>query len=119
MDFKIRRIVPVIESSRFDETKQFYGEFLGLELAMDMGWVLNYISKENPTAQVIIVKSENGPVNPGVSISAEVPDLDTVYDRAVSMNYQITYPKTKEPWGVERFFVKDPNGVTINLMRHI
>ena len=117
---KIRRIVPVIETSRIDESKQFYGEFLELELAMDMGWVLNYISKENPTAQVIIVKSKNDPViNSAVSISIEVFDLDTVYDKAVSMGYEIIYPKTKETWGVERFFVEDPNGVTINIMRHL
>jgi uncharacterized glyoxalase superfamily protein PhnB len=25
---------------------------------------------------------------------------------------------TDEPWGVRRFFVTDPNGVVLNVMRH-
>lgn len=116
---KIRRIVPVIETSLMDETKRFYGEFLGLKLAMDMGWALNYISNENETAQVIIVKSDKEPkIKSDLSISVEITDLDDMHKKAVSMGYEITYPITKEPWGVERFFVNDPNVVTVNLMRH-
>lgn len=117
---EIRRIVPVIESSRLEETKRFYGEFLGLELAMDMDWVITYKSKENPTAQITIVKSKNEQLlNSSISISIEVPDLEVIFEKAIAMNYPITYPKTKETWEVERFFVKDPNGITINLMCHI
>ena len=26
---------------------------------------------------------------------------------------------TNEPWGVRRFFVRDPNGAVINVMQHI
>jgi uncharacterized glyoxalase superfamily protein PhnB len=48
----------------------------------------------------------------------EVDDVDSPYDVALSMGYDIVYPITDEPWGVRRFHVKDPNGVTINLMRH-
>jgi hypothetical protein len=25
---------------------------------------------------------------------------------------------TDEPWGVRRFFVRDPNGVIVNVMEH-
>jgi hypothetical protein len=25
---------------------------------------------------------------------------------------------TDEPWGVRRFFVKDPNGVVVNVLSH-
>jgi catechol 2,3-dioxygenase-like lactoylglutathione lyase family enzyme len=32
----IRRIVPNIQSDRVDESRKFYTEFLGLEVAMDM-----------------------------------------------------------------------------------
>lgn len=28
-------------------------------------------------------------------------------------------PLSIEKWGVKRFFVKDPNGVTVNIMCHI
>lgn len=41
-----------------------------------------------------------------------------MYEKAKLLNYEIPYPITNEPWGVRRFFVKDPNGVTINVMSH-
>ena len=87
---------------------------------MDMKWILTFISKSNPTAQINIIHSE-GPigVNSGVGISFEVSDIDLMYKKAKSNNYEITYPITNEPWGVRRFFVKDPNGVIINIMMHI
>ncbi|HFA49410.1 MAG TPA: hypothetical protein ENJ95_10390 [Bacteroidetes bacterium] len=46
------------------------------------------------------------------------PDIVTLYNKAKTMGIEITYPITDEPWGVRRFFVKDPNGVTVNIMCH-
>jgi hypothetical protein len=28
------------------------------------------------------------------------------------------YPLTDEPWGVRRFFVRDPNGMIVNVVSH-
>jgi uncharacterized glyoxalase superfamily protein PhnB len=28
------------------------------------------------------------------------------------------HPLTEEPWGVRRFFVRDPNGVVVNVVAH-
>ena len=36
---EIRRIVPNINSSNFEESKKFYKDFLGLNLVMDMDWI--------------------------------------------------------------------------------
>jgi hypothetical protein len=33
----IRRVVPDITSNRIDESRKFYTEFLGFDVAMDMG----------------------------------------------------------------------------------
>jgi predicted enzyme related to lactoylglutathione lyase len=116
----IRRIVPNITSTKFEESKKFYCDFLGLTLAMDMGWILTFVSSTNQTAQISVVKGENfGGVNSDITLSIEVSDIDTLHDKAKSLNYEIVYPITNEPWGVRRFFVKDPNGVTINLMTHL
>ena len=32
--------------------------------------------------------------------------------------YEIVHPLTEEPWGVRRFFVRDPNGVVVNVVAH-
>jgi uncharacterized glyoxalase superfamily protein PhnB len=31
---------------------------------------------------------------------------------------EIVYLLANEPWGVRRFFVRDPNGVVVNVMCH-
>jgi predicted enzyme related to lactoylglutathione lyase len=103
-----------------EKSKLFYGEFLGMNLAMDMEWILTFVSSSNPTAQISIVKSDSiTTTTPGITISIEVADVDELYKKAVSMNYKIAYPVTTEPWGVRRFFIEDPNGVTVNLMQHV
>ena len=116
----IKRIVPNISSTRLNESKDFYINFLGLTLAMDMKWILTFASDTNPTAQISVVQSDNSDdSNSNITLSIEVSDIDKLYEKAKSLNYEITYEITNEPWGVRRFFVKDPNGVTINLMTHI
>jgi uncharacterized glyoxalase superfamily protein PhnB len=52
-------------------------------------------------------------------LSIEVGEIEEVYQRAKAGGHEIVHPMTNEPWGVRRFFVRDPNGVVINVMRHI
>lgn len=117
----IRRIIPNISSNKMDESQEFYLNFLGLTIVMDMHWVVTFASPSNPTAQINIVKSDNQfSSNDHVTITIEVSDIDSLYEKANQLGYEITYPITNEPWGpVRRFWVKDPNGITINLMAHI
>ena len=117
-DMNTKRIVPDITSERMDESRKFYAEFLGLELAMDMGWILTFVSPSNPTAQITLMQAPTSAVpNPNVSI--EVEDVDAVHAKAAELGLPIVYPLTNEPWGVRRFFVTDPNGVVINVMSHL
>src|SRR5690606_12646802 len=117
----IRRIVPDIYSDALERRQEFYSEFLDLDLDIDMGWILTFVSKTNKTAQLSIFKNDSGKAidNTTVFLSIEVSDIDSWYQRAKDNNIEITYPLTNEPWNVRRFFVKDPNGVTINLLMHL
>ena len=114
----IRRIVPNIQSDRFDESRKFYKEFLGFDVAMDMGWVVTFASPSNPTAQITLL-GDTGSAVPHPGISIEVADVDALHAKAVAEGLQIVYPLTDEPWGVRRFYVVDPNGVVINVMSHL
>lgn len=116
----IRRIVPNIGSEQIEKSKEFYGDFLGMKLMMDMQWILTFASVSNPTAQISIVsKDASGTSLPGTTITIEVSDIDKVYERANSLGYKIVYPLTSEQFGVRRFAVEDPNGIVVNLMCHI
>jgi predicted enzyme related to lactoylglutathione lyase len=115
----IRRVVPNISSDRLEESRKFYTDFLGFEMAMDMGWIVTLASPSNPTAQVSLLKAQAAaPPQQNPSLSVEVADVDAVHTRAVAGGLPIVYPLTTEPWGVRRFHVADPNGVVINVMSH-
>ena len=115
----IRRIVPNIASNQSDMCRGFYADFLGLRMAMDMGWIVTYVSPTNPTAQLSVAQgAPSGAAQPGVSISIEVEDVDPLHAEAIRRGYSIVYPLTDETFGVRRFAVTDPNGVVINIMCH-
>jgi predicted enzyme related to lactoylglutathione lyase len=114
----VRRIVPDIRSKQLDTGRQFYADVLGLEVAMDMGFIVTLVSPTNPTAQVTLMRDDD-PSAILPQISVEVADVDDVHARAVSRGFKVVYPLTNEPWGVRRFFVTDPNGTIINVMCHM
>jgi catechol 2,3-dioxygenase-like lactoylglutathione lyase family enzyme len=114
----VRRIVPDIKSKNLDASRRFYVDVLGLEVAMDMGFIVTLVSPSNPTAQVSLMRDDDSStILPQISI--EVADVDAIHSRAVSRGFNIVYPLTNEPWGVRRFFLIDPNGIIINVMCHI
>ncbi|HVT73705.1 MAG TPA: VOC family protein [Lacunisphaera sp.] len=112
----IRRVVPDISSGQMVQSRKFYTEFLGFDVGMDMGWIVTFVSPQNPTAQLTIVQAQAQMPTPAVSI--EVSDVDAVYARAAEQGIKIVYPLTTEPWGVRRFFAADPNGVILNILSH-
>jgi predicted enzyme related to lactoylglutathione lyase len=114
----IRRIVMDIQSNNFDENRHFYENIIGLEVGMDLGWIMTFGSPSNPTAQLTLLKKDlTASVNPNLTI--EVEDVESVYANAVKNGFQIVHPLTDEPWAVRRFFVVDPNGQVVNVMSHI
>jgi predicted enzyme related to lactoylglutathione lyase len=115
----IRRVVPNITTDRLEESRKFYTDFLGFQVAMDMGWIVTLASPDNLTAQISLLQAQAGtPLPQHLSLSIEVADVDAAHARAVSKGVPIVYPLTTEPWGVRRFHVTDPNGVVINVMSH-
>ncbi len=114
----IKRVVPDITTDEMDASKSFYADFLGLDIAMDMGWIVTLVSPTNPTAQVTLLQRPPSEV-PNPDLSIEVADVDAVHAKANELGLTIVYPITDEPWGVRRFFVADPNGKVINVMSHV
>jgi catechol 2,3-dioxygenase-like lactoylglutathione lyase family enzyme len=113
----IRRVVPDITTATLDETREFYVGLLGFEVAMDMDWVVTLVSPANPTAQItLMTRDATSPVQPQLSV--EVSDVDAVHTEALRRGDDVVYPLTDEPWGVRRFFVRDPNGVVVNVLGH-
>jgi catechol 2,3-dioxygenase-like lactoylglutathione lyase family enzyme len=51
-------------------------------------------------------------------LSIEVDDLDAAIARVKKAKVPIEYGPTSEPWGVRRFFVRDPFGKLLNILVH-
>src|ERR687887_2195955 len=111
----IEREVPNIRWGRPAETRDFFVELLGFEVAMDMGWVVTVVSPTNPSAQVTIVGNDDVAA-PGISV--EVADVDAVHAKAVEQGLEIAYPLRDEEWGVRRFMLREPSGTIVNVLSH-
>lgn len=85
---------------------------------MEMDWIITFISERNPTSQINVIRQDESEV-PHPDISIEVEDIDQMFARAKDQKIEIVYPITDEPWGVRRFFVKDPNGNVVNILSHL
>ena len=113
---RIRRIVPDLHGDPA-ASREFYEDVIGLVAGMDMGWIVNFGSPSHDSAQLQVMSGDaTASVTPDVTI--EVEDVDAVHERAVAGGFEIVHPVTVEPWGVRRFFVRDPNGAVINVMQH-
>jgi catechol 2,3-dioxygenase-like lactoylglutathione lyase family enzyme len=113
----IRRVVPNIACDEPDACRDFYVGLLGFQIAMEMGWITTFVSPSNPTAQVSILREDaSAPVVPQITV--EVADVDAVHAEAVRRGLEIVHPLTDESWGARRFFIKDPNGIVLNVASH-
>ncbi len=113
----VKRIVPNLSMVEPDEAKVFYETLFGLKVAMDQGWIVTFASEETARPQLSMM-SEGGSGTPVPDVSIEVDDVDAVYEKARSMGCEILYGIVDEPWGVRRFYVRDPAGKVLNILAH-
>ena len=113
----VRRIVANIATGDLAAAKRFYGDVLGLDVLMDMGWIATYGSKETMTVQLSFME-EGGSGTPVPDLSIEVDDVDAALDGMKQAGFAIEYGPADEPWGVRRFFVRDPFGKLVNILQH-
>ena len=114
---KVKRIVSNVATPDVDKASAFYEDVLGLEVLMDLGWIRTYGSSAKMTIQLSVM-SEGGSGTPVPDISIEVDNVDEALKRVRKAGIAIEYGPADEPWGVRRFFVRDPLGKLINILQH-
>ena len=115
----IRRAMPTIHSRDLAASRAFYVGYLGFEAAMDEEGFLMLRSPTTPTTQLIVATdAAHDPEVTRVDISVEVEDVEHAYAEAERRGLAIVYPLTDEPWGVRRFFLRDPDGKVVNVASH-
>jgi catechol 2,3-dioxygenase-like lactoylglutathione lyase family enzyme len=113
----VRRIVANLAAADPASARAFYEQLLALEVVMDHGWIVTLASEASAAPQLSIA-SEGGSGTPVPDLSIEVDDVDAVYQRALSAQLEIVYDLTDEPWGVRRFYLRDPLGRLLNILSH-
>lgn len=114
---QVKRIMSNTPTSDLGKAAAFYGDILGLELLMDHGWFRTYGTNEKMIVQVSF-GTEGGSGTPVPDLSIEVDDIEAALARFEGANVPIEYGPASEPWGVRRFYVRDPFGKLINILQH-
>ena len=107
--------MPNIKSEQPAETRDFFVDLLGFEVAMDLGWIVTVASPTNPAVQVTIISNDDMAA-PGISVGVE--DVDAVHAKALEHGFEIVYPLRDEEWGVRRFMLREPSGTVVNVVSH-
>ncbi len=113
----VKRITTNIATDHLEQAAGFYADILELRLVMNLGWILTFASEQNAAPQISIAR-EGGSGTPTPDVSIEVDNLEEIYQRILARKIPIEYGPVTEPWGVRRFYVRDPFGRLLNILTH-
>jgi catechol 2,3-dioxygenase-like lactoylglutathione lyase family enzyme len=113
----VKRIVANIATQHAGYAQGFYGDILGLHVVMDQGWIVTFAA-EGSAAPQISVATAGGSGTPVPDLSIEVDNLKEIHQRVLAAGLPIEYGPKSEPWGVTRFYVRDPFGRLVNILAH-
>lgn len=111
------RIVADLKTDDPAALAAFYGAIFGLKVAMDQGFIVTLAGQGQQPIQLSFA-SDGGSGTEVPALSIEVDDLDACLTRARTAGAEIAYGPVEEPWGVRRFFLRDPDGRLINVLTH-
>ena len=114
---KVNRVVANIAGTDLDEIREFYMDLFGFDLLMDLGWIKTLGAATEMPIQ-ISVASEGGSGTAVPDLSIEVDNLETALERVNQSGVEIVYGPVTEPWGVKRFYLRDPSGKLLNIVQH-
>lgn len=114
---KVKRIIANIATQDIATAKRFYHDVLGLDVLMNQGWIVTYGSAEMKAVQVSFM-TEGGSGTPVPDLSIEVDDVEAALEAMKTAGFAIEYGPAEEPWGVRRFYVRDPYGRLVNILSH-
>ena len=114
----VKRIVTNVAATRVDAAQAFYAGLFDLEVVMDHGWILTFAATNASATPQISVASEGGSGTSVPDISIEVDNFEEVLLRVKAADWRIEYGPAQEPWGVRRFYVRDPFGRLVNVLTH-
>ena len=114
---RAKKIMANLGVADVEAAKSFYADFLGLSTEeFNLGWVARFTGPDGSASVQLVTHDASAPADSVISVQTD--DVDTAYEEALQLGYDIVHPLTTEPWGVRRFFVRAPDGNVINIAGH-
>ncbi|MEE9314319.1 MAG: VOC family protein [Rhizobiaceae bacterium] len=113
----VLRIVANLETKEPKLLADFYDKIFDMKTVMDFGWITTSQS-ENTAPIQLSTASEGGSGTVVPNLSIEVDNLEDVLKRAKDAGVKIEYGPVDEPWGVRRFYIRDPANNLLNILSH-
>lgn len=114
----VKRIVANFVVDDIAKADRFYQDILGLDTVMDHGWFRTFAVADQTMTTQVNFATEGGSGTPVPDMSIEVDDLEYLLGKMTDAGIEIEYGAADEPWGVRRFYVRDPFGKLINIVAH-
>ena len=111
----VRRVAASIPADRLAEAEAFYSGVLDMQMVLDLVWIVTFAAAGAAAPQLSVAR-EGGSGISVPDLSIEVDDLDAVHRRAVAGGFVIEYGPVVEPWGIRRFYVRDPLGRLVGIL---
>lgn len=113
----VRRIVANLQAADPAALARFYANVFGFNRPLDMGWIA-FLETDGPQKVELHAASEGGSGTDLPVISIEVDDLAITEVAIRDTGAAVVYGPVTEPWGIRRFFFRDPAGNLVNVLTH-
>lgn len=110
-------IVPNLPARDPVALARFYETVFGLDLQHEMGWIAFMVSPQTAGARLQLA-SQGGSDTDLPAITIAVHDLDAILARLRATGAEPVYGPVIEPWGIRRFYLRDPEGNLVNVAVH-
>ena len=94
---------------------KFYAQVFELRVPFDMGWIA-FLDTDASQKIELHAASEGGSGTELPVISIGVDDLDATEAAVRAAGAEVVYGPATEPWGLRRFFFRDPAGNLVNVV---
>ncbi|WP_338447210.1 VOC family protein [Pelagerythrobacter marensis] len=111
----VTRIVANLNAPDPMALAKFYRLVFDLDLPFDMGWIA-FLSRESTQKIELHTASQGGSGTELPVISIGVDDLDATEAAVRDAGAEVVYGPATEPWGLRRFFFRDPAGNLVNVV---
>ncbi|MDF9866950.1 lactoylglutathione lyase [Bacilli bacterium PM5-3] len=109
-----------IQVNNMEQSVKFYTDLFDLKIANNFKvgpMELTFLQANNLQIELIYQPREDViNVNGGISIGVEIDDTNMWFDKLRKLNILFNKDKVVQVDGMKYFFIKDPNGVTIQLV---